>query len=229
MNPGNVSAFGLLTVDVRNDYVQTAVMKHAQLDHALVQQTFDELTDRAAKSLDVEGFPVEVHRYLRSVDLRYFGQAFEVRVPVPAGVVDEPYAASVASAFHDAHRTLYGYDFRDEPAQQVEWVNLRVTGIGPITRPELRELDPRPPLDPSPPPPVPDSRERRAVCFDAEDGYVDTPVYWRPDLQAGDEFDGPAVVEEFGSTVPVHPGFTVRVDSIGNLVTTRSTTNGGDR
>ena len=33
-NPGNVSAFGLLTVDVKNDYVQTAVAKHAALDHA---------------------------------------------------------------------------------------------------------------------------------------------------------------------------------------------------
>ena len=28
-NPGNVSAFGLLTVDVKNDYVQTAVARHA--------------------------------------------------------------------------------------------------------------------------------------------------------------------------------------------------------
>src|SRR3712207_9199963 len=33
-NPGNVSAFGLLTVDVRNDYVQTVVAKHVDLDLA---------------------------------------------------------------------------------------------------------------------------------------------------------------------------------------------------
>jgi N-methylhydantoinase A len=33
---------------------------------------------------------------------------------------------------------------------------------------------------------------------------------------------GPAIIEEFGSTVPVHPGFTVRVDSLGNLVITKS-------
>ena len=31
----------------------------------------------------------------------------------------------------------------------------------------------------------------------------------------------PAIIEEFGSTVPVHPGFTVRVDAIGNLVITK--------
>ena len=83
-NPGNVSAFGLLTVDVKSDYVQTAVARHHALDHAAVQQTFDDLTARAATALDAEGFPTEAHRYTRTVDLRYFGQAYEVRVPAPA-------------------------------------------------------------------------------------------------------------------------------------------------
>ena len=33
--------------------------------------------------------------------------------------------------------------------------------------------------------------------------------------------DGPAVVEEFGSTVPVHPGFRAAVDRFGNLLVRR--------
>ena len=217
-NPGNVSAFGLLTVDVKNDYVQTAVARHANLDHAAVQKTFDELTVRAANALDAEGFPRDAHRYTRTVDLRYFGQAYEVRVPAPAGTIDEPYAADVASRFHAAHRATYGYDFRHDPTQQVEWVNLRVTGIGPITRPTLRPI---PSADGAPPVEDRGPQSRRPVCFDAADGYVDTGVWWRPDLHAGDEIQGPAIIEEFGSTVPVHPGFRVRVDSLGNLVITR--------
>ena len=43
----------------------------------------------------------------------------------------------------------------------------------------------------------------------------------RPDLADGDLVHGPAVIEEFGSTVPVHPGFQVRVDAWGNLVITK--------
>ena len=62
----------------------------------------------------------------------------------------------------------------------------------------------------------------RAVCFDAADGYVDTPVLWRPDLAPGTVLAGPAIIEEFGSTVPVHPGFDVRVDEFLNLIVTRS-------
>jgi N-methylhydantoinase A len=219
-NPGNVSAFGLLTVDVKNDYVQTAVSRHSSLDHAAVQKTFDDLTSKAAAALDAEGFPTEQHRYSRTVDLRYFGQAYEVRVAAPEGDVDDAYAADVASRFHDEHRALYGYDFRSDPTQQVEWVNLRVTGVGPITRPELRDL-------PSADTAGAGVRERahrsvRPVCFDADAGYVDTDVWWRPDLLAGDTVHGPAIIEEFGSTVPVHPGFVVRVDTLGNLVITKS-------
>jgi N-methylhydantoinase A len=220
-NPGNVSAFGLLTVDVKNDYVQTMVAKHTSLDYAAVQKTFDDLADKAAKALDGEGFPRDEHRYSRTVDLRYFGQAFEVRVPAPDGqgqTIDAAYAEQVADAFHAEHRALYGYDFRDDPTQQVEWVNLRVTGVGPITRPELREVGA---ADEAAPLADRALKTTRAVCFDAELGYVDTPVYWRPDLRSGDVLQGPAVIEEFGSTVPVHPGFTVRVDALGNLVITK--------
>ncbi|WP_377644239.1 hydantoinase/oxoprolinase family protein [Oryzobacter terrae] len=213
-NPGNVSAFGLLTVDVKNDYVQTHVARHANLDHGAVEKVLDELTAKAAAALDAEGFGREDHQYVRTVDLRYFGQAYEVRVAAGTGRVDEAFATAVADRFHDEHRQLYGYDFRDDPTQQVEWVNLRVTGVGPITRPELLEIPSREgePLTP---------RSSREVCFDADRGRVRTDVYWRPDLRAGDAFSGPAIVEEFGSTVPVHPGFTVRVDAFGNLVVTK--------
>jgi N-methylhydantoinase A len=42
-------------------------------------------------------------------------------------------------------------------------------------------------------------------------------------LGVGDVVVGPAVVQEFGSTVPVHPGFIGTVDRFGNLLITRST------
>ena len=139
-DPGNLSAFGLLTVDVKNDEVQTAVARHADLEVAAVAATLAALTERAARSLDAEGFARTSQRYLRSADLRYFGQAFEVRVPVPDGPVDPPLTDATVAAFHDAHHRRYGYSFRDDPTQQVEWVNLRVTGVGPIRRPTLRPL-----------------------------------------------------------------------------------------
>jgi N-methylhydantoinase A len=211
-DPGNVSAFGLLTVDVRNDYVRTAVSRHDDLDVGQLAAFFAELQEQAAASLDKEGFDRSEHRHVRSADLRYAGQAFEVRVPAPDGAVDDAFAESVAKAFHEAHEQLYGYAFRDDPRQPVEWVNLRVSGIGPIDRPRPRELEGR---EGGP------ERARTGVRPVFYDDWVDSPVYWRAHLVPGDRVTGPAVVEEFGSTVPVHPGFAATVDRFGNLVVRR--------
>ncbi len=214
-NPGNVSAFGLLTVDVRNDYVQTVVCRHVDLDLARVRQVFGDLEAQAQRALDGEGFARDQQRMQRTADLRYVGQAFEVRVPVPDDELHRAAAEEVAQAFHAAHRQLYGYDFATDPRQAVEWVNLRVSGIGPIRRPELVELERR------------DGGTDRAVTGSRRvffDGWMDTPTYDRLDLAPGDVVTGPAIIEEFGSTVPVHPGFAGTVDAYGNLLLTRETT-----
>ncbi len=219
-NPGNVSAFGLLTVDVKNDYVQTHVALADALDPAAVTTMYDVLTGQAREALTKEGFAESEHSFVRTADLRYFGQAFEVRVSVPEGPADAAVLDAVADLFHAEHRALYGYDFAGDATQQVEWVNLRVSGIGPITRPEIA----RSPLGDGS---APTERSRRPVCFEPTDGYVDTPVLWREDLPPGTVVTGPAIIEEFGSTVPLHPGFTARIDEHLNVIVTRVETTPG--
>jgi N-methylhydantoinase A len=195
--------------------VQTAVARHDDLDVAAVAKIYDDLTSQAGVALDREGFARADHGYQRSADLRYVGQAFEVRVSAPDSQVDETFATVVADAFHDAHEQLYGYAFRGDARQPVEWVNLRVSGVGPIARPTLRRR------------PAGDGNASRAqtavrqVLFDAADGWVDTPVFWRPDLAPGDVLAGPAIIEEFGSTVPLHPGFVARIDELANILVSR--------
>jgi N-methylhydantoinase A len=177
-----------------------------------VQSVFADLEAQAQTALDGEGFGRDDQRMQRTADLRYVGQAFEVRVPVADGELDRAAAEDVAQAFHAAHRQLYGYDFATDPRQAVEWVNLRVSGIGPIRRPDLVELE------------AGDGGTDRAVTGSRRvffDDWIDTPTYNRPDLGPGDVVSGPAIIEEFGSTVPVHPGFAATVDAYGNLLLTK--------
>jgi len=211
-DPGNLSAYGLLTVDVRNDYVQTSVVRESKIDTGHLQQVYDDLTERAAAALAREGFGEDERRFLRTADVRYYGQAYEVRVDVADAPVTEEVVAAVADAFHDEHRALYGYDFRGDPRQEVEWVNLRVSGVGPIRTPEIREVPPGSGA-------LGARTGVRQVYFDA---WVDADVYDRDSLGAGDTIAGPAVVEEFGSTVPLHPGFTAAVDTHANLLIRRT-------
>src|SRR5258708_3870989 len=105
-NPGNVSAFGLLTVDVRTDYVRTGVARQSELDYAAMQANYTGLAAQAHDALTAQGFPDDQQRLLRSADLRYFGQAFEVRVPIADGPVGPALADTAAADFHAAHRAL---------------------------------------------------------------------------------------------------------------------------
>ncbi|HZA77943.1 MAG TPA: hydantoinase/oxoprolinase family protein [Acidimicrobiales bacterium] len=210
-DPGNLCAFGLLTVDVRLDDVRTFVAKHAELDLAALAAVYKELEDEAGASLAAEGFDPAEQRFLRSADLRYDGQAFEVRVDVPGGPVDADLAAAVLDRFHDEHERLYGYCYRARPHHGVEWVNVRLTGVGPLEAPAIAPVAAGSGEVPA--------GATRPVFFDG--AWHDTPVAWRGDLGAGDEVGGPAVIEEYGSTLPVPPGVRVVVDRLGTLVVRR--------
>jgi N-methylhydantoinase A len=204
-DPGNLSAFGLLATDLRTDHVRTLVRRHDQLDPGELAEAYARLEREALAALERQGHGE--NRCARGADLRYFGQAFEISVPAPDGPVDAAFADAVEARFHDAHERSYGYCYRDDASQVVEWVNLRVTGVGAMPRPALR-----------PPAAGGDALVgRRSVRFG--DRRHDTPVYARERL-AG-EVAGPAIVEEFGSTLPIHPGFTGRVDEVGNVVVAR--------
>ena len=78
-------------------------------------------------------------------------------------------------------------------------MNLRVTGVGAIRRPALQPLaagdgDPR-------------RRSTAAGRCSSPASWHEAPVYRRDRLRAGDAITGPAVIQEFGSTLPIHPGF----------------------
>jgi N-methylhydantoinase A len=211
LSPGNLSAFGLLTVDVRYDYVQTLVQRDDALDVSRLERAYAELEARAEDALALEGFSSAQTRILRSADLRYFGQAWEVSVEVPTGHLDRASADVTVRDFHTAHARAYGYSYAGQPEQRIEWVNLRVTGIGPLRRPSIQ------PMRRTWSEPVERARTaEREVWF--ESGCLQTPIFARERLQPDDCLDGPAVVEEFGSTTLVFPQQRMRVDAFGNLV-----------
>ena len=192
-SPGNVSAFGLLAVDLKDDYVMTRVQRHDDLDAGLVADLFRGLEESALESLAAQGVAPGRIALLRSVEARYLGEAYEV--PIPVGATFD-LAASVA-AFHATHERAYGYSY---PAGEVvEFVNWKVTGLGTIDRPRLAT------------PPVTGSGRP----LGERAGYM---VYDRADLPSGFSAGGPSIVEEYGSTTVVEPGFSFSVDDFANLI-----------
>jgi N-methylhydantoinase A len=87
---------------------------------------------------------------------------------------------------------------------------------------DRRRTDP-PPVDPraptGPTDPAVSRTGTRDVVFDGD--AVATSIHDRVLLAPGTVIEGPAVVEEFGSTIPIHPGFRAEVDARGNLMVRR--------
>jgi N-methylhydantoinase A len=129
----------------------------------------------------------------------------EVRVPAPSGKIDAAFIAALIDAFHAAHLKTFGYNYAGQ--QKVELVNFCVSAFGMIERPSIPELKK------SGAPPQPASRP---VYFDG--AFRDTPVFARGALPPGSTLDGPAIVEEFGSTTVVFPGQRLTVDPHGILI-----------
>ncbi len=131
-------------------------------------------------------------------------------MPCPDGEITRGWADVVVGSFHDAHRALYGYDFRERADQPVEWVNLRISGIGPIRRPRIPEIPRGAGSDGA-------VLGTRAVHFGQ---WREAAVYDRARLGSGDALSGPAVIQEFGATVPIPPDYACSVDGFGNLLVT---------
>jgi N-methylhydantoinase A len=204
-NPGNLSAFGLLAVDWRTDHIVTKVMPEDAIDLSVIAAHYATLEEDAAATLAKDGIAPERIALVREADVRYAGQSMEVRVPAPSGGVDARFLAALIEAFHAAHLKTFGYNYAGQ--QKVELVNFCVSGFGMIDRPSI------PVLKETGAPPKPSSRP---VYFDGK--FCDTPVFERASLGAGFKLDGPAVVEEFGSTTVVFPGQHLRVDPHGILI-----------
>lgn len=210
-SPGVTSAYGLLLTDVRIDLVHTDVQREDALDRARISAQFAELEARVSERLTREGFVAATVELSHFLDLRYGGQAYEIRVPLDASARDSK--ASVDNAireFHIAHKDQYGYSY--EGHQPVELVNIGVTGLGLLPRPSIPSAG-RGGRDPSAA-----LRTTSAVSFPRTLGKIDCPVYERAKLCAGNEIEGPAIIEQYDSTTVLNPDWTGRVDEWGSLV-----------
>lgn len=209
--PGIIAATGLLATDQKYEYVATARYTIPDVDTAGLQQEYDELVREASHQLAIDNIPEDRRQFTRLADCRYEGQGYEVRFEVPTGDVTKEWLEETTEAFHEAHEREYGHRFR---TGRVEIVNIRVVGVGVMDALEAPVISPDS-----------DSLEQalvatQAVTFDV-DGQrrsLSTPFYDRARLGAGQSIDGPAMIEQYDTTVVVPPMFTANIDDHGNIV-----------
>lgn len=129
---------GLLTTDIPCEIPTTVWTSSAEPDVALIGAQMARLEEEARAQLRADGVAEDDITLERSVDCRYMGQGYELRVPAPDGEIDGQWVAATAAAFHDVHGRTYSQRFEDKP---VHLVNIRVTGVGAVPHVVISEVE----------------------------------------------------------------------------------------
>lgn len=211
--PGITSAMGLLETDLKYDAVRTLFQTSGQFNLTRIN------ADLAAMQADLAGrfvadkiAPADV-TYARIGDLRYVGQGYELKVPIPDGPVDEAAMDTVLAAFHKAHAAEYGHAFPQNP---VEVVNLRVIGRGAMPRLAPGQAGKGGTLD--------SALIRHSDTVFRVNGTLapyTAAIYQRALLPVGQPFAGPAIILQKDTTSVVPPGWQAEVHPAGSLILTQ--------
>jgi N-methylhydantoinase A len=193
--PGALSALGMTAAEPQLDLVHTVLAPLATLDRRARAQQLAELVEQAERELRSVGTPRCAIHCAATLDLRYHGQSFELRLP------ESP---DPAADFQRAHARLYGYAL---PDREIELVCLRVRAR--VAQPTPKSRQPR-----SCKLPRSAVRDHRPVVFERE---LSTPLLSREKLPPGCTFGGPALIEEYSGTTLVPPGWRARVTAGGHL------------
>ena len=210
-SPGTASALGLLVTELKHEFSQTRIMRRGEEDIEKINQQFASMESAGSAVLTRDGLARADITFVRQIETRYAGQSFELAIECVPGRLARADLDAVHEAFHAEHRRTYGHGYPQEPT---ELVNFRVTAIGRIRKPRLREIE-------SAATPASTARKStRAVHFRHAGGFLETDIYDRARLGASHGFAGPAVIEEMDATTVIEPGYQVAVDKFGNLLVT---------
>jgi N-methylhydantoinase A/oxoprolinase/acetone carboxylase beta subunit len=165
----------------------------------------------AKARMSSEGVAEDRHRFEFCMDLRHQGQINEVEVQIDAGALPDDYEPDLRSRFVARYEQLYGRGSALAGAR-LEIVTLRLRARAVTPRPEFARA-----ATAERAPEAGALRPRRAIWWPESRASIATAVYDGELLGAGNTIDGPAIIETRDTTVVVHPGTTLTVDTLGNF------------
>jgi N-methylhydantoinase A len=202
--PGALSALGILVSDVVKDYSRTVLWRlSGKVSSGRLTQEFSAMERAASKDFRNEAWQGRA-RYIRSIDVRYRGQGYELNIP---------FTRKLLVDFQREHQRRYGYTHRN---REVELVTLRLRAVMKSRQPGLDTahvgtgaFPGRAKLGSVSTPKVP-------VLFDGK--KLPTKIYSRDELQRGRNYPGPAIVTEYSATTVIPPSKRFHLDQAENLV-----------
>ena len=208
-HPATFSAYGLLNADYREDVSRTFVKAHAEVTPGELAERFAGLEREARDWFEEQGLDSTGLTLERFAELRYLGQEHTLKIPVEESDLAAKDLTDLRDRFDSHYEQAYAHALREHG---LEFVGLRLSASLASFKPRMGEIE-------GGSSPVTDAVKRQQDVFIASHKqWFGCPVYAREQLQAGHRLDGPALVEEWNSTVLVLPEQMLSVDAYGNLI-----------
>ena len=200
-----LSAYGMLSTDLQYDFSRSYPASLHSIDLESVRSIMSELESQEREKLMAQGVPDEDIEVVRSADMRYLDQLYEVNVPLPdLAQEDEVLLSELAANFHRRYQELYSYH---QSEQEIRLVTLRVSVIGRLPKIALPEQQAAGSL----------TQARKGTRRVYLGGWQKVPVYDSDRIPRGAEITGPAILESDFTTVLMEKGDNVSVDRFGGI------------
>ncbi|HZW57994.1 MAG TPA: hydantoinase/oxoprolinase family protein [Nitrososphaerales archaeon] len=200
VHPGLFSAYGLLTVDLARTFSSSVLTT----DLSMLEAAYARLEKECKRALRQEEGASRMDagnaQFIRSVDLRYLGQSYEITLPYQRS------GEALKEVFHAKHKELYGYSSRED---KVEAVNIKIRAIVSVPKIERRKEEILSESQPNP------SGKREAWISGSD---VSVPVFVREELAPGNKGSGPCIIEEYDSTSVINSKWSWSIDGYRNLI-----------
>ncbi len=206
-----LSAYGMLSTDLKYDFSRSYPIGLGDIDMDRVRSIFEELESNGRKKLIAQGIPEESTEVVRSADMRYLDQIYEVNILMPSTTLDDDsLLTELSSNFHKRYEELYSYH---QSNQEIRLANLRVSVIGRLPKTALPKHEGAKNLDLA-------RKHSRQVYFGK---WVTTSIYDAEKVPPGSEILGPAIIESKFTTVIIEEGNIITMDDYGGMALNIST------
>lgn len=208
LSPGVLCADGLLSAPTEHEFSSSYVTPFDTASPDDILSICARLREQCSQLMareDIAGSTVETMYF---ADICYSGQSHYIEIPLdietPATLLDTAYEQFVAT-----HERLYGHSTRNKATL----VNLRAVQRASDHAPERQFLEA------AGEPPAARMREVRFIHADAR---LQTQIYQRSDLKHGTRIEGPAIIEQADTTLPIEPGWHAVVAPGGAIIMERN-------
>ena len=205
-NSAVFSAWGMTMSDLRRDYFVTCLtdLNEGTAEH--IEATFREAEKTALEQFAGENIGSAEISFTRFAKFRYQNQEHTTEVELKGAITGEK-ISDIVDRFKEVYEREYTYRL-DAPVEMVGIHLVAVAEVGKLSLP-VREATGQ---DVSTA-----VKAVRKVDY-ALEGIHEATIYDGSRLEPGMAFEGPAIIEEEGTTTVVHPGNRTVVDDYGNYI-----------